>query len=266
MSEKKKQVKTYKDIIMGDVADGSYDIDIEKEKKLKESQENLKETTKVLLKFLGGFLVIALLYLFVTRVIFEIKRDPIYFSNIFNTKIEADNKKSFEIFDDKQINIDFLKKKNIEIFKNKDNNFNILFLLKKNINGELENLYSLEFLTKIDDTFIYENIRSFGENFALASFYSENRENYFAFFDVDNFSAANKYMILWEKRFLKKNEKNEKINGFITKNIRNIPSRILIDYDGNYLFGYSFADQKTLVFFDNANIFKEVVGRIIMSK
>jgi hypothetical protein len=156
--------------VLGEESDGGYEIDLEKEEKLRRSKENLKTSTKVLLKILGAFFVFALLYFFVTRVVFEIKKDPVYFSNIFYEKLDADSRKVIKYENLMEDRIEYFQKIVGSSFKNRDRDLNVLFLSKKDINGEDVNMSSFEFLTKIKKYFVFGNPTYLKNDFVLASY------------------------------------------------------------------------------------------------
>ena len=192
----KNQIKTYKDIIVENIGDKDfYKIDEEKQKKLLEKEKIIKENKKILVKVLIFFIVMAIIYFVLTRYVFKFKKDPVYFSNIFVQKVQSDKNFNLKIKNkETQLNIDYLK----SFFKKINNNegyLNSLYLTEI-INGDEKNIKASEFLKHINSTFNISNISSLNRNFAVSDYILDGKKYYFAFFDVRNYSLANKYMII----------------------------------------------------------------------
>lgn len=264
-----KQIKTYKDIIENEIGN-EFDVEgvVDREKFYLKMKKDQKEKIVLLLKVFTFFIVILISYLLILRYYTkknEIK-EPLYFSNYFHNKIIAENEETAYIknIDIKNINIEFLKK----LFNDSHDNinfFNILYVYSDD-QEEVKNFSLKKMMIATKKGFVEKDIDSFGNYFAIGKMNSVKKEtsSYFAFFEVKNFSLANKYLKEWESRIFINDNKNGIEYGFLSKNMMNNKVRVALNKKGDFYFGYSFLNKNILVFFDNEKSFIELVKNNIV--
>ena len=111
-----------------------------------------------------------------------------------------------------------------------------------------------DFLRQIDEEFMY-------------GYYSGQQNEPFLMFKTSNYGRAYTAMIQWERDFSR--EFNGLFNGDLEEfgtNFQDLrlsqkDTRVLLDQSGNVVFGYSFLDQETLLFFQTRNTLEEIVTR-----
>lgn len=137
----------------------------------------------------------------------------------------------------------------------------ILYFSIKNENETKRVITAREFIKILDTRIPVQLDRTLLPDFTVGLKYLDSNLPFFIF-KINSFDLAYIKMQEWEKTilfdlgpFLKVNKRFYSQN-FVDLNLHNIDTRVILNEEKEIVFGYSFLDMKTLVFFTNAAIFE----------